>query len=194
MSQAASDGAATTDEPGATTRERGTTDERGASEYERLRTRKKERQGNTERAEVRDVFVGPDSVVLTVGFEWTTDTERFAYDLDDDRDVLKLEALAETNGFDFEQVSFLEGETLEVVYTGSEWVPEAHVAYVEGEGSARETFATELQLLVRELARSPKVLRRLVRGSRTMTTKQLVIAVVVVKKLIIVALLAWLLL
>jgi hypothetical protein len=164
------------------------------TEYERLRAKKKERQGNTERAEVRDVFVGESRVVLTTGFDWTADTERFAYDLDDDRDVLKLEALAESNGFDFEQVSFLEGETLAVVYTGSEWVPEAHVDYVEGEGSAWETFRTELRLLGREIARSPKVVRRLVRLSRTMTTKQLVIAVIVVKKLIIVAMLAWLLL
>lgn len=188
MSRAASDGAGTASESG------GQTDGADATEYERLRTKKKERQGNAERAEVRDVFVGSDSVVVTVGFEWTTDTERFVYDLDDDRDVLELEALAAANGFEFEQVSFLEGETLEVVYTGREWVPEAHVAHLEGEGSAGETFRTELRLLARELARSPKFLRRLVRISRTMTTKQAILAVVVVKKLIIVALLAWLLL
>ncbi|UPV74826.1 hypothetical protein M0R89_01850 [Halorussus limi] len=163
-------------------------------EYERLRTKKKERRGNAERAEVRDVFVGERRVVLTVGFPWTTDTERLAYDLDADRDVLKLEALTEAKGFDFEQVSFLEGETLSVVYTGDEWVPEAQIDYVEGEGSAGATFLTELRLLGRELARSPKVVRRLVRLSRTMTTKQTVIAVILVKKLIIVALVAWLVL
>ena len=95
---------------------------------------------------------------------------------------------------EFEQVSFLAGETLSVVYAGDEWVPEAHLAHAEGEGSARETFLTELRLLGRELARSPTALRRLVRASRTMTTKQLVIAVIVVKKLVIVALVAWLVL
>lgn len=195
MSRTASDGAATGGEPTASDAAT-TTDESGATptEYERLRTKKKERRGNAERAEVRDVFVGERRVVLTVGFEWTTDTERLAYDLDSDRDVLELEALAESKGFDFEQVSFLEGETISVVYTGNEWVPEAHVEYVEGEGSAGRTFLTELRLLGRELARSPKALRRLVRASRTMTTKQLVIAVIIVKKLVIVALLAWLLL
>jgi hypothetical protein len=193
MSRTASDGAASA---GERTASAPTTDESAATqtEYERLRTKKKERRGNAERAAVRDVFVGEDRVVLRVGFEWTSDTERLAYDLDSDRDVLELEALAESKGFEFEQVSFLEGEAISVVYTGDEWVPEAHVEFVEGEGSAGETFLTELRLLGRELARSPKALRRLVRVSRTMTTKQLVIGVIVVKKLIIVALLAWLLL
>lgn len=169
------------------------TPETTPSEYEHLRTKKKERQGNAERASVRNVFVDESRVVLTLSFEWTTDAERLVYDLDDDREVLKLEALAESKGFAFEQLPFLEGETLTVVYTGSEWVPEAHVAHVEGEGSARETLLTELRLLARELARSPKALRRLVRTSQTLTTKQLVIAVIVVKKLVIVALLVWLL-
>jgi hypothetical protein len=193
MSRTASDGAASA---GERTASAPTSDESAATqtEYERLRTKKKERRGNAERAAVRDVFVGEDRVVLRVGFEWTSDTERLAYDLDSDRDVLELEALAESKGFEFEQVSFLEGEAISVVYTGDEWVPEAHVEFVEGEGSAGETFLTELRLLGRELARSPKALRRLVRVSRTMTTKQLVIGVIVVKKLIIVALLAWLLL
>ncbi|UPW00793.1 hypothetical protein M0R88_01505 [Halorussus gelatinilyticus] len=171
-----------------------TDDSAEAPEYEHLRSKKKERKGNAERATVRDVFVGERRVVLTVGFPWTTDTERFVYDLDSDRDVLKLEALAESKGFDFEQVSFLDGESLSVVYTGETWVPEAQIEYVEGEGSAGATFLTELRLLGRELARSPKFVRRLVRLSRTMTTKQLVIAVVLVKKLIVIALVAWLVL
>jgi hypothetical protein len=193
MSRTASDGATTAGEQ---TVSNSTTDESAATstEYERLRTKKKERRGNTERAAVRDVFVGERQLVLTVEFEWTTDTERLVYDLDSDRDVLELERLAESKGFDFEQVSFLEAEEIPVVYTGDEWVPEAHVEYVEGEGSMGQTFLTELRLLGRELARSPKVLRRLVRVSRTMTTKQLVIGVIIVKKLIIVALVAWLLL
>jgi hypothetical protein len=185
---------ATTDESATATDEPATATDETPTEYEHLRSKKKERQGNAERGTVRDVFVGERQVVLTVAFPWTTDTERFVYDLNADRDVLKLEALAESNGFDFEQVSFLEGETLSFVYTGDEWVPEAQMAYVEGEGSASATFLTELRLLARELARSPKFLRRLVRLSRTMTTKQAVIAVVLVKKLIIVALVAWLVL
>ncbi|WP_162224559.1 hypothetical protein [Halorussus amylolyticus] len=165
-----------------------------AAEYEHLRTKKKERQGNEEHAEVRDVFVGEDEVSLALAFEWTTGTERLTYDLGDDRDVLKLEALAASHGFEFEQIGFLEGETLPVVYTGSEWTPTVHRGYAEGEGSVSETFTTELRLLARELARSPKILRRLVELSRTMSTKQLILAVIIVKKLIIIALIAWLLL
>jgi hypothetical protein len=190
---------ATTTDAATTTGDATTTDDATAAddagmEYEHLRRKKKERTGNAEEAAVKDVFVGQNQVVLTVGFPWTTDTERLVYDLDNDRDVLKLEALTESKGFDFEQVSFLDGESLSVVYTGGEWVPEAQIEYVEGEGSASSTFLTELRLLGRELARSPKFVRRLVRLSRTMTTKQAVIAVILVKKIIIVALVAWLLL
>ncbi|WP_134669715.1 hypothetical protein [Halorussus marinus] len=163
-------------------------------EYERLRASKKRRTGNEEVATVRDVFVGEERVVLTLGFEWTTDTERLAYDLADDRDVLKLEALAESQGFEFEHVSFLEGERLPVVATEGGWVPSAHRGYAPDEGSVRETFVTECRLLARELAQTPGVFRRLVRIGRTMTTRQLIIAVIVVKKLLIVALVAWLVL
>ncbi len=184
-----SDAAETTGRTGATERS-----DEAAAEYEHLRRKKKERKGNAEEATVRDVFVGQSQVVLTVAFPWTTDTERLVYDLDSDRDVLKLEALAESKGFDFEQVSFLDGENLSVVYTGGEWVPEAQIEYVEGEGSASSTFLTELRLLGRELARSPKFVRRLVRLSRTMTTKQAVIAVILVKKIIVIGLVVWLLL
>lgn len=166
----------------------------GASDYERLRAKKKARRGNEERGEVREVEVRADRVVVTVGFDWAAEPERLVYDLDDDRDLLKLEALAESKGFEFEQLEFLEGEPLAVVYTGAEWVPTAHRGYAEGEGSARETFAAECRLLARELARSPKALRRLVRLARTMTARQLIIAVVVVKKLAVVALVAWLVL
>lgn len=165
-----------------------------AREYERLRDRKKRRRGNEERAEVRDVFVGDDRVALTLGFEWTTDTDRLAYDLTDDRDLLRLEALAESRGYEFEQLSFLEGERLPVVATGDGWTPTAHRGYAPDGGSVRETFVAELRLLARELARAPGALRWLVRVGRTMTTRQLIIAVIVVKKLVIVALVAWLVL
>ncbi|MFC4550844.1 MULTISPECIES: hypothetical protein [Halorussus] len=200
MSQAARESGATADENRNETGDENW-DETGdesrdetAAEFERLRTKKKERRGNAEEAEVEDVFVGESRVVLTVGFDWTTDTERLAYDLDDDRDVLRLDALADAQGFEFEQVSFLEGESFPVVYTGEEWVPEAHLAHVESQGSAAETFAAESRLLARELARSPGVLRKFVRAVRRMTTKQWIIAVILVKKLVVVALVAWLVL
>ena len=164
------------------------------SEYEHLTTKKRERQGNAEVATVTDVSVGPSRVVLTARFDWTGEDLRFRYDLDDDRDVLQLESLTDAAGFEFEQVGFLEGETIEVAYTGREWVPSAHSAHVEGSGSAVETFRTELRLLARELARLPNVPRRGIRAVRTASTQQTIIGVILVKKLLIVVLLAWYLL
>ncbi len=164
------------------------------SEYEHLTTKKRQRQGNTELAQVTDVSVGTRTVVLTARFDWRAEAVRFRYDLNDDRDVLQLESLAESAGFEFEQVEFLEGETVEVTYTGDEWVPSAHAAHVEGSGSAVETFRTELRLLGRELARLPNLPRRAIRTLRTATTQQTIIGVILVKKLLIVVLLAWYLL
>lgn len=170
-----------------TARERGRR-ESGVSEYEHLRTKRKERRGNAERATVRSVFVGEDRVVITVEFPWTTDAERVEYDLDDDRDVLELEALAESKGFAFEQLGFLKDETLEMVYTGSEWIPNVQRAYADEGAAASKPSASATD------SRTPESLRRLTRTVRTMTTTQLLVAVIIVKKLIIVAMLAWLLL
>ncbi|RXK51702.1 hypothetical protein [Halorientalis pallida] len=164
------------------------------TEYEHLAAKKRERRGNAELATVTDVAVGRERVVLTATFEWSPDPVRLSYDLDDDRDVLKLERLTETAGFDFEQVAFLDGETVELTYTGGEWVPSAHRAQVEGQGSAAETFRTELQLLARELARAPNLPRRAIRATRTASTRQLIVGVILLKKLLIVGLLAWLVL
>jgi hypothetical protein len=164
------------------------------SEYEHLTSAKKERQGNTETATVEKVEVDPDKVVLTLTFEWRSERERLTYYLHDDRDVLKLQALTDQHGFDFEQVAHLEGLTLELSYTGARWIPEAHMAYVEGEGGIWDTFVTELKLLGREIARTPKFLRRTIRGARTMSTRQLIIVFVLVKKVIVVGMLAYILL
>ncbi|WP_226010963.1 hypothetical protein [Halomicrobium salinisoli] len=162
-----------------------TTERSPSSDYEHLRRKRKERRGTVERATVRDAWIGEDEVVLRLGFEWTTETARLTYDLNDDRDVCQLEALAESQGFDFEQVGHLESTGLEVVYTGDRWVPTAHESYVEGRGSPVETFRTELRLLARELARSPAVLRGAVQRVRAMSLQQTIIAVVLFKKLVI---------
>ncbi|WP_225335097.1 hypothetical protein [Halomicrobium urmianum] len=171
-----------------------TTERPPSSDYEHLRRKRKQCRGTVERATVRDVWVGEDQVVLRLGFEWTTEAVRLTYDLDDDRDVCQLEALAESEGFDFEQVGHLESTQVEVVYTGNRWVPTAHESYVEGQGSPVETFRTELRLLARELARSPALLRGVVQRVRSLSLQQTIIAVVLFKKLLIVALLAWYLL
>ncbi|MDS0282315.1 hypothetical protein [Haloarcula onubensis] len=116
------------------------------------------------------------------------------YDLDSDRDVARLEALCRANGLAFEQVAHLEGALVELRYTGEAWVPTAEAAYTDGEGSAVETVLAEARLLVRELAAAPAAVRRGVERVRDLTLTQTIIAVVLVKKVVIVALLAYLLL
>mgnify|MGYP006295252789 CR=1 FL=1 len=170
-----------------------TTETTQPSEYEHLHRKRKETEGTVELADVADVWVGDSEVVCRFRFEWATDPVRRAYDLDSDRDVARLERLCETNGLAFEQVTHLEGSFVELTYTGSAWVPTAEAAYTEGEGGAIETFRAESRLLVRELATAPAFLRRGVERARSLTMTQTVIAVVLVKKVAIVALLAYLL-
>lgn len=158
------------------------------AEYEHLARKKRERRGNVEETTVTDVYVGEREVVLRGEFDWAGGGVRISYDLDDDRDVGKLEALTADAGFAFEQVGHLEGSRIEVVCTGADagWVPTAHESYVDGRGSIGETFRTELSLLARELARSPRLVSRGIRGVRTLSLQQVIIAVIIV------ALLAWL--
>lgn len=169
-------------------------DQEPRDEYEHLRRKKQEQRGNVVSAPIRTVDVGASTVSLSLAFEWTSEPATVRYDLDDERDVTKLTALCEAHGFEFEQVSHLAGLAIDVVYTGERWVPEAHAAYLEGQGSIGETFRTELALLARELARSPRFLRRTIRTVRELSLQQTIIAVIVVKKLAIVAILAYILL
>jgi len=164
------------------------------ADYEHLRRKRTETEGTTELAEVVDVWVGESELVCRFGFEWTSERITHRYHLDSDRDVARLEALCETNGLAFEQATHLEESFVELTYTGEEWVPTAEAAYPDGEGSAVETFQAEARLLVRELATSPAVLRRGVKRLRGLTTTQTIIGFVLVKKVAIVALLAYLLL
>lgn len=164
------------------------------ADYEHLRRKRKETEGTEALADVVDVWVGERQVVCRFGFEWTSERVRRSYDLDSDRDVARLEALCETNGLAFEQAAHLEGSLVEVTYTGEAWVPTVEVAYTGGEGGAVETFRAESRLLVRELATAPAVVRRGVERVRRLTMTQTIIGVVLVKKVVIVALLAYLLL
>ncbi len=103
------------------------------------------------------------------------------YDLDDERDVRKLEALADEHGFEFAQVGHLEGLTVPVRYTSQGWVPTTYLAYTEGEGSIPETFRTELELFGREIARTPGSLGRFASWLKSLSTKQLIIGVIIMK-------------
>ncbi|WP_266077234.1 hypothetical protein [Haladaptatus caseinilyticus] len=167
---------------------RATTTDPTTEEYELLTAKQKERDGTTEAGTVRHVHVNESQVVLTLTFDWTTDSERLVYALDDARDVRKLESLTDEHGFEFAQVSHLEGLSVTVRYTADGWVPVSTLAYTDGEGSVSETFRTELELLARELARSPGYVRRFVSWGRSLSTKQAVIAVIIVKKILVIAL------
>jgi len=171
-----------------------TTETTQPSEYEHLRRKRKETEGTVELAEVVDVWVGESEVVCRFGFEWTNERVRRTYDLDSDRDVARLERLCETNGLAFEQVAHLDGSLVELAYTGTAWMPTAEAAYTDGEGGAVETFRAECRLLIRELATAPAFLRRGVARIRGLTMTQTIIAVVLVKKVAIIALVAYLLL
>ncbi|WP_436931109.1 hypothetical protein [Halosimplex halobium] len=61
-------------------------------DYERLQRSERELTGNRERATVTDVVVGEDTARLTLGFEWTADSESVSYDLDDARDVIQTDS------------------------------------------------------------------------------------------------------
>jgi hypothetical protein len=161
--------------------------------YEHLHRKRKETEGTTELADVVDVWVGEHEVVCRFGFEWTNERVRRSYDLDSDRDVARLEALCQANGFAFEQAAHLEESLIELTYTGETWVPTAEAAYTDGEGGAVETFRAESRLLVRELATTPALLRRGIERVRGLTMTQTIIGVVLVKKVAIVALVAYLL-
>jgi hypothetical protein len=170
------------------------TDTQQTAEYEHLRRKRKETEGTIELAEVVDVWVGETEVVCRFQFDWAGDPIRRTYDLDDDRDIAKLETLCETNGLDFEQLPHLEGTLLELRYTGSRWEPTATDAYTKNEGTLIETFRAECHLLAREIASSPAFVRNGIERIRGLSMTQTIIAVLLVKKLIIIALLAYVML
>jgi hypothetical protein len=163
-------------------------------EYEHLRRKKKETQGTVELADIVDVWVGTDEVVVRCRFDWAAEPTRLSYDLHSDRGIARLERLCETNGLAFEQVDHLEGSLVELQYSGQRWVPTAEAGYEQGQGSIAETFRAELGLLARELAGAPAIVRRGIRRVRDLSMTQTIIAVLLVKKLLIVALIAYLVL
>jgi len=164
------------------------------AEYEHLHRKRKETAGTVELAEIVDVWVGESELVCRFQFDWATDAIQRRYDLNSDRDIAKVERLCEANGLQFDQASHLEGSLVELEYTGSQWLPRPEAAYTDGEGSAAETFRAEWRLLVDELAQSPAFIRRGIERVRALSTTQLIIGVILVKKVAIIALLAHLLL
>jgi len=160
--------------------------------YAHLRTKKKETQGTVELAEVVGVAVGESELVCQCRFDWRPDPVDIVYDLDDDRDVARLERLCEANGLTFEQAPHLEGALVELAYTGERWVPDVETGYVEETGTPAETFRAELSLLLARVATAPASAGRGVEWVRGLSTTQALIGALLVKKLLVVALVAYL--
>jgi hypothetical protein len=159
--------------------------------YEHLRTKKKETEGTVELAEIVGVDVGETDLVCRCRFDWRPDPVELCYDLDDDRDVARLERLCEANGLTFEQAPHLEGALVELAYTGDRWVPDVETGYVKDAGSPAETFRAEFALLVEQVATAPASVRRGVEWVRGLSTTQALIGAILVKKLLVVALVAY---
>lgn len=154
-------------------------------EYERLRRSERELTGNRERADVTDVAVVDDTARLTLGFEWTSESDSVSYDLDDARDVVGLKAVAADAGYEYDQLFHLEGETIPVVYLDEGWVPAAALPG-GGPGTAEEPTQQGPSLV-------DSAYRRLSDRVDDITARSVVLGVIVTKKLLIASALVYLL-
>ncbi|QLH81782.1 hypothetical protein [Halosimplex pelagicum] len=150
-------------------------------EYERLQRSERELTGNRERAEITDVAVVDDTARLTFGFEWTPEPDSVSYDLDDARDVMELKAVAAAAGYEYDQLPYLEGETIPVVYLDDGWEPAAALPD-GGPGSADDAART-----------GPSLVDSASRRLDDITAQSVVLGVIVVKKLLIASALVYLL-
>ncbi len=153
------------------------------SEYELLTSKQKEQPGNIETATVQGVSVSKTHVNLSLDFDWTADSTQLIYDLDDERDVRNLEAVTAEHGFEFAQVGYLEELPVTVRYTSDGWVPTAHSV------SERSRFSPKF--LVEHVRTS---VRRVVVRAKSLSVTQIIVGVILVKKLLVIAILVWLLL
>jgi hypothetical protein len=141
--------------------------------FERLKTAEKQQSGNVETATIGGVTVAEDTVTLSLQFPWSTADERVSYDLTDDRDVCRLADIARSLGYQFDQVPALEGERLPVRYTERGWLPEPER---EAEVEKRENRTWSV----------PNPIAAAAQRLRSASTTQLIVGVILLKKLLIV--------
>lgn len=153
--------------------------EYSAADYETLQASGREIAGNRERATVDEVTVGEGTAWLSLSFDWKRETATLEYDLDREREVLKLKSLAGSLGYDFDHLPYLEGETIPVVYLDGQWVPAATLPDVEANVLAGDGGASGGPGL---LARTYGSIGRRVENA---TQEELIVAAVVLKKLLI---------
>lgn len=157
-------------------------------DYRTLQQRRREVAGNEERATVREVTLTDATATLRLGFAWADADERVSFDLHSERDVLALESLAAAAGYDFDHLPYLEGETVAVTYLDGEWVPTATLPTA----TESDVFGDDDGLPGVGLA------ERLAHGVsdrvERLDAQQVVLGVIVFKKLLIVSTLVYLLL
>jgi hypothetical protein len=94
-------------------------------EYQTLQRHRRQVAGNEEVATVSDVTLTDSTATLSLAVEWADSDERVSFDLTSERDVLALESLAEAAGYDFDHLPYLEDERVGITYLDGEWVPTA---------------------------------------------------------------------
>lgn len=164
------------------------TDDFTATEYETLQSSRREVAGNREQATVRDVDVGETTVRLELGFDWTSDGQTVTFDLDSEREVLGLKALARSRGYDYDHLPYLEGEPVTVVYLDGEWQPAATLP------DADANVLTDTATAADEPGPVTRAYEGLLGRAEELTSRDVIVAAVVIKKLLIATALVYLLL
>lgn len=155
-------------------------------EYQTLQQRRREVAGNEETATVDDVTLTDSTATLRLGFEWGETTEELQFDLTSERDVLALETLAETAGYDFDHLPYLEDERIGVTYLDGEWVPTATLP-TPGHSDVFDDGSPAVPGLAE---RATRWLDARIEG---IEAKQVVLGAIVIKKLLIASALVYLL-
>lgn len=164
------------------------TEELSADEFETLQASGREVAGNQEPATVTSVHVGPDTATLELSFDWKRTTDTVSFDLDSEREVLGLKSLARAHGYEYDQLPYLEGEELTAVYLDGEWVPAATLPDVDANVLTDTASAPEAD---GPLARAYDGLQR---RAEELTSRDVIIGVVIAKKIVIATALVYLLL
>lgn len=153
-------------------------------EYETLQRSEREIAGNRESAAFTAVTIVDDTARLTLGFDWKPGEESITYDLDSERDVMELKSVAAAAGYEYDQLPYLEGESVDVVYLDERWTPAA--ALPDGGPHALTDQSRAGPSLV------DSTYRRLSDWFDDVTAQSVVLTVIVVKKLLIVSALVYL--
>jgi hypothetical protein len=164
------------------------TEQLSADEFETLQASGREVAGNQELATVTSVTVGPDTARLELSFDWKRETDTASFDLDCEREVLQLKSLARGHGYAYDQLPYLEGEELAAVYLDGGWVPAATLPDVDA------NVLTETATEPSGPGPVARVHDGLQRRAEEVTSRDVVLAVVVLKKILIAGALVYLLL